>query len=52
MTGFAYLVGAPDGSAWLTDELGTDGDGAEIAVGLGAEVGRRLLAAGAGELLS
>jgi hydroxymethylbilane synthase len=39
-------VGARDGSAWLTDELA----GAD-PVALGDEVGRRLLAAGARELL-
>jgi hydroxymethylbilane synthase len=52
------FVGAPDGSAWLTDELGTDITGSdplvlggEAFVGLGAEVGRRLLTAGAAEVL-
>jgi hydroxymethylbilane synthase len=40
------FVGAVDGSAWVADELdGTDPEA------LGAEVARRLLAAGAGELL-
>jgi hydroxymethylbilane synthase len=41
------FVGRPDGSAWLRDEL--VGDDPER---LGAEVGRRLLAAGAAEVLS
>jgi hypothetical protein len=36
-------VGLPDGSAWVADEL-PSGDGAELA--------RRMLAAGAGELLA
>jgi hydroxymethylbilane synthase len=40
------FVGAPDGSAWVRDEL--DGDDAEA---LGTEVGRRLLSAGAREVL-
>ena len=40
------FVGAPDGSAWITDEL--TGDDPE---GLGQEVAKRLLAAGAAELL-
>ena len=40
------FVGAPDGSAWLTDELA-----GEEPVGLGAEVARRLLASGAAEVL-
>jgi len=40
------FVGAPDGSAWVRDEL--DGDEAEA---LGAEVARRLLSAGAREVL-
>jgi hydroxymethylbilane synthase len=42
------FVGAPDGSAWVRDELeGDEGD----AEALGAEVARRLLAAGAREVL-
>ncbi len=40
------FVGTPDGSAWVRDEL--VGSSAEP---LGAEVGRRLLAAGAAEIL-
>jgi hydroxymethylbilane synthase len=40
------FVGRPDGSAWVRDEL--DGD---VPAALGAEVGRRLLAAGAAEVL-
>jgi hydroxymethylbilane synthase len=40
------FVGAPDGSAWVRDEL--EGDDAEA---LGAEVARRLLSAGAREVL-
>lgn len=41
------FVGRPDGSAWVRDELdGTD------AQALGAEVGARLLAAGAAEILA
>jgi hydroxymethylbilane synthase len=44
LRGFA---GMPDGSAWLSDELLAAGD-AEAA---GAELGRRMLAAGAAELL-
>ena len=40
------FVGRPDGSAWVRDEL----DGREPAA-LGTEVGRRLLAAGAAEVL-
>jgi hydroxymethylbilane synthase len=53
-------VGAEDGSAWLTDEMGSDlaiEQGSDlafehpVAVGLGAEVGRRLLAAGAAQVL-
>ena len=40
------FVGAPDGSAWVRDEL--EGDDAEK---LGAEVARRLLSAGAREVL-
>jgi hydroxymethylbilane synthase len=41
------FVGAPDGSAWVRDEL--EGDDPEQ---LGAEVARRLLSAGAAEVLS
>jgi hydroxymethylbilane synthase len=44
LRGFA---GMPDGSAWLSDELVAEGD-AEDA---GARLGRRMLAAGAAELL-
>lgn len=40
------FVGAPDGSAWVRDEL--DGDDPEP---LGTEVAERLLSAGAGEVL-
>jgi hydroxymethylbilane synthase len=40
------FVGAPDGSAWVRDDL--EGDDAEA---LGAEVARRLLSAGAREVL-
>jgi len=40
------FVGAPDGSAWVRDEL--EGDDAEA---LGAAIAERLLAAGAGEVL-
>jgi hydroxymethylbilane synthase len=40
------FVGAPDGSAWVRDDL--EGDDTEA---LGAEVARRLLSAGAGEVL-
>ncbi|MCW2968512.1 MAG: porphobilinogen deaminase [Solirubrobacteraceae bacterium] len=40
------FLGKPDGSAWLTDEL----EGSDPA-SLGAEVGRRLLAAGGAEVL-
>jgi hydroxymethylbilane synthase len=40
------FVGAPDGSAWVRDDL--EGDDAEA---LGAEVARRLLTAGAREVL-
>jgi hydroxymethylbilane synthase len=41
-------AGLPDGSEWITDSLvGSTGDPAEI----GSEIGRRMLAAGAGELL-
>jgi hydroxymethylbilane synthase len=43
------FVGLPDGSQWIRDEL--EGSAAEPAV-LGAAVGERLLAAGAGELLA
>jgi hydroxymethylbilane synthase len=41
-------VGLPDGSAWAVDEL--EGD-ATAATALGADVGARLLSAGAGEIL-
>jgi hydroxymethylbilane synthase len=40
------FVGAPDGSAWLRDELDGDGPGA-----LGAEVAERLLSSGAREVI-
>ena len=40
------FVGAPDGSAWVRDDL----EGAD-AEALGTEVARRLLAAGAREVL-
>ena len=40
------FVGAPDGSAWVRDQL--EGSDAEP---LGAEVAARLLSAGAGEVL-
>jgi len=43
------FVGVPDGSRWIRDEL--DGD-ADDAAALGAEVGKRMLAAGAAELLA
>ena len=42
-------LGLPDGSAWLTDEL--PGDAADPEA-LGRELGRRMLAAGAAELLA
>jgi hydroxymethylbilane synthase len=42
------FVGLPDGSRWIRDEL--DGDAGDPAA-LGAAVGKRLLAAGAAELL-
>jgi hydroxymethylbilane synthase len=42
----AAWVGLPDGSTWIADEL------TGPAEGLGSEVARRLLAAGAGELLA
>ena len=45
LRGFA---GLPDGSAWLSDELTAPGEDPEAA---GAELGRRMLAAGAAELL-
>ena len=38
------FVGLPDGSAWVADELAPEADGAAL--------GRRMLAAGAGELLA
>ena len=48
-------VGAADGSAWVTDELGIPGSdpsgGPDLSAVLGREVGRRLLAAGAAEVL-
>jgi hydroxymethylbilane synthase len=43
------FVGLPDGSRWIRDEL--EGDAADPA-GLGTAVGKRMLAAGAGELLA
>jgi hydroxymethylbilane synthase len=43
------FVGLPDGSQWIRDEL--EGSATEPAA-LGAAVGERLLAAGAGELLA
>jgi hydroxymethylbilane synthase len=53
------FLGLPDGSAWLRDELtvATTGDrdadgGATAPEALGAEVGARMRAAGAGELLA
>jgi len=42
-------AGLPDGSEWITDRLA--GDTADAA-GAGAELARRMLAAGAGELLA
>ena len=39
-------VGLPDGSAWISDRMRGDADG------LGARVGERMLAVGAGELLA
>jgi hydroxymethylbilane synthase len=45
LRGFA---GMPDGSAWLSDELTAPGEDPEAA---GAELGRRMLAAGAADLL-
>jgi hydroxymethylbilane synthase len=46
-------VGAEDGSAWLTDELGipASAEGSAPAAVLGNEVARRLLLAGAAEVL-
>jgi hydroxymethylbilane synthase len=46
-------VGAADGSSWLTDELGitTSEEGPDPSAVLGREVARRLLAAGAAEVL-
>ncbi|HTA04730.1 MAG TPA: hypothetical protein VK774_00065, partial [Solirubrobacteraceae bacterium] len=41
-------VGLPDGSAWIEDELSSDGGDPE---GLGSAVGGRLLAAGAAAML-
>lgn len=45
------FVGAVDGSAWVRDELRAEGPAGDPEA-LGAEVARRLLAAGAGELLA
>jgi hydroxymethylbilane synthase len=45
----ATFVGLPDGSHWIRDEL--DGDGGDPAA-LGRAVGKRLLAAGAHDLLA
>jgi hydroxymethylbilane synthase len=47
----AAWVGAPDGSAWLRDELRLAGGGADDPAALGRRVAERLLAAGAAELL-
>ncbi len=48
----AAFVGRSDGSAWLRDELTTsDGAGVAEAQALGREVGQRMLAAGANEVL-
>jgi hypothetical protein len=44
MRGFA---GLPDGSAWVADEVTWEPGGAEA----GAELARRMLVAGAGDLL-
>jgi len=46
----AAFVGRTDGSAWLRDEL-TISDGASTPEELGREVGERMLAAGANEVL-
>ena len=46
----AAFVGRPDGSAWLRDEL-TISDSANTPEELGREVGQRMLAAGANEVL-
>ena len=46
----AAFVGRPDGSAWLRDQL-TASDGASDAGALGQEVGERMLASGASEVL-
>jgi hydroxymethylbilane synthase len=43
------FVGLPDGSQWIRDELEAD---AEDPSGLGAAVGRRMLGAGAADLLA
>jgi hydroxymethylbilane synthase len=43
------FIGLPDGSEWLRDDL--EGDSAE-PIALGAELAKRLLAAGAGDLLA
>ena len=45
----AVFVGLPDGSHWIRDELEGEQDD---AAALGAEVGKRMLAAGAAELLA
>jgi hydroxymethylbilane synthase len=45
----AAFVGTPDGASWIRDTL--DGPAAEAAA-LGREVGERLLAAGAAEVLA
>jgi hydroxymethylbilane synthase len=46
-------VGAPDGSAWLRDELRIAGSGADTdPATLGVQVAERLLAAGAAEILA
>jgi hydroxymethylbilane synthase len=42
------FAGLPDGSAWLVDEVAVDGDDLEAA---GLTIARRMLAAGAAELL-
>ncbi|CAA9537737.1 MAG: Porphobilinogen deaminase [uncultured Solirubrobacteraceae bacterium] len=43
------FAGAPDGSEWIVDEAAGDADDPDA---LGAELGRRMLVAGAGELLA
>jgi hydroxymethylbilane synthase len=45
------FVGMPDGSAWLVDEVLVEGDAEASAEAAGAELARRMLAAGAAELL-